>query len=515
MKKLFTISFLLFLFFVSSAAAARQEGYINDNYDRSSLSVIRIERRGPMDRVIYSLVSGDLFGDKFDINVIPTRTLSAFSKTDASFSRSEDIDRMVSECDIAKEIISYWFNRKYDGSMDIERILERGMYNATDADYIRSEASRLGVQTLGDVGFSLIANSYVLVVDPVSFACTTLHGVSIYTSTVGARLYKLEYTDVTQTQLFECWINSDDTPEERALKNRMFEKMEFRLEPKQYVSATAYGVSADDAVEEAFYSMLRKLQNAEDALLVKTAVQDVKPIRAKIGTKEGAGNMKKYNVYGYYERENGEIYSKKKGVVRATEVVNNSSVTTGDSEMSRFYQIAGGTIEPGFILREKNDIGLGIGAGYRTGVYTGGILQAEKLLKISNHGGSQYVTLDLSYYIYKDRKNEDNTISSYSVGLGYAYGWHFARICEVKLGASVIWDNLKKNNDSSIKGDAFGIMPFVTLNVNIAYPLQIFGGVNTGFNITNSSFYNDMNKNSISGQRTDIFGIFGGLRYIF
>ena len=514
MKRLFIYLSLLtsLLWFIPLKTFAQSRDSISDDYDRSSLSIVMIEKNGSMNRVLSSIVTDTLFGDKFDINVIPTRSVRSDVKFTNDRMRNAYIDSLIFGTDIAKEIISFWFNRREDGTMDVDRILQRGMYNATDADYIRSEASRLGVQSLGDVGFSLISGSYVMVVDPVSCFSTTLKDVSLYAATVGVRLYKLKYSEIVQAQIFDCWIDPDDTPEERALKNEKFDKITFELIPKKYLSATAYGVDGDDAVEDAFYAMLRKMQNSEEKLQVKAPVYDVKPIRAKIGKKEGVRNTKRFNVYGYYQKEDGEIYSKRKGIVRAAKVCDNRYVADGESGLSTFMQIAGGKIEPGFILREKIDLGLGIGAGYRTGVYPGWLVQVEKLLKVYSYGGAHYVTAGFSASRYQNEYNPFSNISSYSAGIGYAYGYRFVRMFEVRVGASIEWDCLDDDYNDAAKGDSYGFMPYASLNINIAYPLQIFGGVCTSFYYRQSPTYKEMDVYLINSQRVGNIGFFGGLR---
>ena len=63
------------------------------------------------------------------------------------------------------QIIQKWFNMQQDGTVDLEAIFKRGLYNATDADYHAAMDSKIKDALLKDAGLKLINNSYIVVFD--------------------------------------------------------------------------------------------------------------------------------------------------------------------------------------------------------------------------------------------------------------------------------------------------------------------------------------------------------------
>lgn len=90
-------------------------------------------------------------------------------------------------------------------------------------------------------------------------------------------------------------------------------------------------------------------------------VSDIKPIRAKIGKKEGLKFDHRYFVMENRTNTKGEITSKRVAVVKSMKVVDNRQVTSGKTQPSAFYQIAGGKVDNyGMFLQQKNDVGMNL-----------------------------------------------------------------------------------------------------------------------------------------------------------
>jgi hypothetical protein len=107
-------------------------------------------------------------------------------------------------------------------------------------------------------------------------------------------------------------------------------------------------------------------------------VNSVKPIAAKIGKKEGLKFDQRYFVLENRSRKNGTIYSKRVGVVKSMKVVDNRKITTGQTETSEFYQIAGGKVDNyGMFLEQNNDVGLNLFLGSTVGGLPGFTGRAE------------------------------------------------------------------------------------------------------------------------------------------
>ena len=72
----------------------------------------------------------------------------------------------------------------------------------------------------------------------------------------------------------------------------------------------------------------------QQAFRVKAMISGVKPIAAKIGKKEGLKFDQRYFVYENREKRNGDVTSKRIGVVKSMKVVDNRNITTGQTEPS-------------------------------------------------------------------------------------------------------------------------------------------------------------------------------------
>ena len=62
-----------------------------------------------------------------------------------------------------QQIVAYIFKRQADGSMNLDRVFERGEYTAHDVDMRLS--GTLKVETVRDAGSQLIGRSYLMVYD--------------------------------------------------------------------------------------------------------------------------------------------------------------------------------------------------------------------------------------------------------------------------------------------------------------------------------------------------------------
>ena len=77
-----------------------------------------------------------------------------------------DIDNFISHNEIAKSLISKWFNRNAaTGVCNMELIAERGYYDASQRDIRLAEQSVRGKAQLADAGTELIGNTFMLVND--------------------------------------------------------------------------------------------------------------------------------------------------------------------------------------------------------------------------------------------------------------------------------------------------------------------------------------------------------------
>jgi hypothetical protein len=127
-------------------------------------------------------------------------------------------------------------------------------------------------------------------------------------------------------------------------------------------------------VNDGVSKSLAKIEKRIAAFRVKAPVTNIRPIRAKIGTKESVTHERRFYVWEYLENAKGNVVGRRKGVIRAWKVKNNKNDELGQTQESVFYQIGGGTIREGMTLQERKDAGFGIGGGYGS---AGGVVRAD------------------------------------------------------------------------------------------------------------------------------------------
>ncbi len=511
---------LLFISFVFSAVTlfsqTKTRPVVSDRYDRNSLSVILVEHNDSYDTEIRKAFTAIDPGEKFDINAIDHRFMTASwqrkVEDNGIAERRNSLSTALIRSNYGKLIVGYWFNRQPDGTMDAERVMYRGHYNATDMDRIKAEASKIGLASLADKGFGLVSNSYVLVVDYVNVEKELKDKKVTWTATAEAHLFKIHYDEETEYHLNESWIYDTDSEEVRREKIEKYNALQVPMVPVTSVSFTASGTDPDGlakTVRSAYDGAVVKMENRVDQWNVASAIYGSKPIRAKIGTKEGVKNGKRFFVYEHRADRTGNVYSKKKGVVRATRVADNRGIATGDTKPSEFYQIAGGRLQEGMTLKQSNDLGLGLGIGYRVGAMTGFDVSLDLLAHITTKGNSQYVMMDFTVAGYGVNKYFEKNglyrsgsgsslpkvMNAYDFLLGYGYGMRVSRHVEFVPHAMIGFETLSVGDDeasvvlNSVTGedDSFWDETALTgrfglkLNANVKYPLQLFAALDYSF----------------------------------
>lgn len=333
----------------------------------------------------------------------------------------------------AHKIISKWFNMTPDGTVSLETIFKRGMYNATDADYKKAMDSKRAGADLKDAGYELINNSYIAVIDfgnimtmeeyydqmeqnkKLLNAVASKAGAGInlkqkrpktgYITDIKAYLFKVDYNaDVNQT-FFEMFqeIKGDDQhwKIDKAKYDAMNVPIKFvaqvsfpRVEGNEYKTGHILAPATPSSKEQLFVKLVNNgFDNAAmmmtrkvEAFRVKAPAAEAKGgffpyAKAKIGKKEDIRLDKRFFVWEKVE-VNGKIVSKKRGAVRASnKIVDNRENTTGNTGLTKFYQISGKKLEDGMLLEERPDFGLGVVAGacvdIGDGTYTGGFGRLE------------------------------------------------------------------------------------------------------------------------------------------
>jgi hypothetical protein len=319
-------------------------------YRRSSLHTILLEADNfPNKEVVIQAYNNSPFPDKYNDHNIGIKSFNpknygatAQNAADADMEISETqaaIDRFIVDQKIANKLVAKWFNRKADGSFDMQLVGERGTYNASDMEANIAKGSARGTSSLADAGGELIGNTFVVfskmtfvsnevvaagVRDASKLAATkisnsmlqqsamkaadatyekTKEGYSVWTTSY---LYKLRWNDSIANVFYNnLWFDKsavnpakkeafDKTNlfsleflgQEKASSLVTFSLKEKRTENQIIALSTVRNVDA----------VYAKLQKKYDVFKPKVPLYTGYPITAKIGMKEGLEGGEKFEV---------------------------------------------------------------------------------------------------------------------------------------------------------------------------------------------------------------------------
>jgi hypothetical protein len=511
MKRNFLLTAVL-LTTIATLFGQNKNTAISDTYDRSSLSLILLHHPEVANSSKLTAGIGNVrIPDKYFDNRIDLNSIKAPYPANYIGVVNNSINDALNHEKAGNKIISYWYSRQNDGTMSADLFLERGMYNATDADVLKAKGTKRGVDALKDYGDKLISKSYIVAIDYTKFKTIDDSISRGWSSDVKIYLYKIVFNDTIQARLYnDLWIYKEDTPDVKTKKKAAFEQMNFNV---VYVSQASTSVTQTESkkntskyitpktndellailmqkgLDECLYNIEK---NIED-LRVKTSLYQVNPLRAKIGKKEGLAVDNRYFVYEFvYNEKTKTTISVRRSVIRAKKVIDNRNIATGSSAMSTFYQVAGGHLEPGFTLQQRNDAGIGIYVGDELGVVGG--LSARLEANVGRYASVPslyiFVGLGIQTKSYSGIHNELRTIVlptqninflRYEIGLGK--GLHFAKIFELSPYGAVGYEEAKNKdwkNDAQFTGDEIKALYFkygANLSLNLSYNIQLVGGI--------------------------------------
>lgn len=499
-KSLFV--FVLVMFFAKWIVAQDIEATkkIPSTYDRSAVTLFYVQFPNEAHASeIQSKIDKISLSDKYYNNNLNQITLpNAFTRK--SHELVESLSKYMNDQQVGRQVISKWYARQEDGTMNMDLIFDRGMFNATDAAYIKAQSTKLGNAVLQDYGNRLIGRSYVLVLDYQSIQTmkeAKMSGMKGWKSTVTGYLFKIKYNEETQNAVYDAWIYPEDSPAVKAEKNKKFEQIQV---PVEFVTKTTVYVTASQPAEGTQLGRLMK-QKTEDELLsemvqkgydeslyfleknhedfmVKTTIYQVRPIRAKIGKKEGLKCDNRYFAYEYvYDEKTNTSKPKFRGVIRATSsIVDNRQVAKGDMPTSKFYQTSGRRLRTGYLLRQQNDYGIEATLGFESGEVGGiyGRLDARmgryigvKALFVYVEGGAQM----------KDYGTVEG-IAFLHYGAGLAKGLMLTRNVELRPYIG-LGQEQATHDDWSDNGayKALYLKTGANLALNLKHNFQIMGGM--------------------------------------
>lgn len=517
---------------------------LTSDYSRSCLTFLLLEPGRSSTHQRFRKVVNELeVPDKYDDNNISKRfiEISAYERDPqmllmqqsqnrkiVSGSGLETVYNTLRKERIANQVIAKWWSRKPDGTFGVELLQERGAYDATDAEVIAALAGKRGMARIMDAGEQLINKSYILVfdfhdtktmdqyyneVDKKRRETAKLLETSFtpierthegYRTDIDAHLFRIDFNDSVSAVFYqELWIDpSNDDKQTWDKKMMKFDNFDF---PVSYVTSVTttqqsaqrknatYGKKTDDQlfaglVTDGFEDVLFQLSTRYEDFRVRTAIFDTRPISAKIGLKEGVSVDQRYFVYEYRLNADGEIEPVRKGVVRAgRRITDNRHVATGQTQPSRFYQVAGRRIQPGMLIEQRNDLGLGISMGYGIEpavIGSGFWVMAE--LNISQALGRTGSTPVPGIKLYVDAAfdgidDSSLPVSVMSVSGGLSKDLYFLRNVHLTPFIGVGFESISASDDGEI--NASGDWKPINDKDELLYIIYGSAGVRLGINI--------------------------------
>ena len=530
----------LFIFLTTNCLTAQQKiarEKVVEKYDRASLTIfVANVSNDSYSGTIAGLADNIKLDDKFFNNNLSSKILnvkyrridpSQQTATIVSSDKTKEIRQQLNEMKIGKQIIELWYQRQNDGTMSVNLFQERGLYNASDADVFKASSTKLGLNKLKDYGENLIEKSYVLVLDFTDTkrnVAEKTNNVS-FTSTVKGYLYKLKFTEDDMVILYEnYWIFDDDSESVKAKKRADFNKINYQLEPVTNVtvwasaSESVYRKKSDqqllkEMAQRGYDKALYRLAQKVEGLRVKVPISNIEPIVAKIGKKENLQCDHRYYAYEYVlNSKTQQSEPVRRGIVRATNrIVDNRHVATGESGKSEFYQVSGRKLEPGFLLQQRNDFGIGLYTGYELGSITG--FNARLDIRTGRYTGvpglSLYGAIGIGgqtineFKYWKVDQGDDKYFEFTRFDFGLSKGFSFYRNFEAQIYGGY---GIETAKDTSI---TIGTDPetdkpkkltissgYIKFGTNLALNLygdfvQLFGGIGYYYYVSEASYGED------------------------
>lgn len=361
--------FLLVLVLFSFNNFAQSNKDLKDiKYRRSSLHTILIESENfPKKEAVIKAYYSAPFPDKYDNHNIGEKSFDpkkfGAAKDDASEKEMMDVvANYLKTNKIANKMVAKWFNRKANGTFDIDLISERGLLSASFTDVKTAAASAEGKALLQTAGLELLNNTFVVVskmkfyenepvaraakvaayaaADKISVAMLRNKAVAVadkaydvakegYSVWTTSFLYKLKWDDVTSNTFYQDYWLSDAKEPNAGAKKKNFDTTDlFQLEFIGSESATSlvtFSLSEkrtenqiiDLAVTRNVDNVYAKLQKKYDVFKTKVPLYAASPLSAKIGMKEGLEGGEKFEVLeANMDPKTGIIEYKKKGTIK-------------------------------------------------------------------------------------------------------------------------------------------------------------------------------------------------------
>lgn len=400
---------LIFIYLFSFTAFTQSES--NDLvYRRSSLYTLMIsdENKAHQEVIQNSFINYPI-PEKFNSHSLEKRTIpktinDSVSKKELYVLQQQAITDFLTTNDVAKFMVSKWFNRSEEGGFNMNLISERGHYNATDLDVKIARNSERGTALIADAGEELIKNTFVVInnfkytnkeevakktnsiLSAVSSAAsqagasdlslavdTAAEGVDIlgkgYVIKTDSYLYQLVWNDEIASIFYNDYWTEDghiDTTRVNAFNSSNIFKLEYIGMESAWadLQSTKYTTQSEEdlitvATLKASDAVIAKLQRTYEVFRTKTPLLSGDPIAAKIGLKEGLEKGDKYEVLEQIINKEGKTEYKQIGIIKVEKnlIWDNRFMATDENESELEYTTFKGSKNKyfqGMLIRQIN-----------------------------------------------------------------------------------------------------------------------------------------------------------------
>lgn len=464
-------------------------------YLRPSLTrVYLVDGSSNANTAVKKLIEVDQMNQKFDKNQITDYLYNigevSGSKEDRDAAVKAYIEKAIEQNKLGSQVMKNFFPEFKDGAYSVDKLFERGEFAATDNDVLQSNASARQ-SLMFELGEKLIDRSYMifyLIQDNKSMNSTPRKDGSYPTYVnVIPYVYKMNFNEEVRTNFYENFFSVPDGIDQCNFP------MSFIMNAQSGVSAEAGAIDEDE--DEKLFTIMRNVADFQ----VKTPVMEIHPVRAKIGKKEGVRCDRRYVVMENRLDKSQNTYAKRIATVRASNhIVDNYSVATGhQEELTSFYYIKGGHVQPGMTIVENPDFGIsltpqynisdiGLSLEYRIGQLLGvpGLLfNIEGGLVMDEDGKVMKVRGVTS----KEGKVSDAAVMKFGLGLAKEFNFAHNFCLTPSVSGGILWgvgtkdlnDYSKSTIESYYISGAVKLGYFATRNVQLfveaGYNLNILG----------------------------------------
>ncbi len=408
MKKIFLIGLLFTVVLTDVSAQRRSKRDVETTYRRSSLYSLLISHsdakfKDEIENCFLEIPTPDSYNNHdLSVKIVSVEGKVAEEKVGRKETPkgSPDINTFLENNQIASRLVGQWFLRNSEtGECAMDLIQQRGLYAASEIDKAKAALTVRGVDaTLMDAGEDLIQNTFVLVNDityidkskgskgigtalkilgAVAAAYTGDNSLSDLGNSLGnmaetfkgfsvrvhTSLYQLVWDEEASAEFYDVWGNREGFENKRS---------KFRL---KYVgdqmssgSTTSFlGIREDQpermvrkACQRALDENIANLQQNFQAFQIKTPLESVEPLEARVGMKEGITEKSVFEVLEPRKTDEGKVEYKKVGEIKPVPNLIWDNRYMAEEELSQgatlgcttFKKVKGGDFLPGYLIRQ-------------------------------------------------------------------------------------------------------------------------------------------------------------------